>query len=262
MSAHVHPINADRTAPLMLLFYKSLSALNLPAKCKIFFWRLMHNFLPTFANLQQRKLQVRNTCRFCEASAESSVHFAFYHYSLVGLPPVPTMHHINFCEDFASWFTQVTKRQQLLIVITYWALWYARNELVYEGSTFSAVKVSSFILAFILELESSVADPAPKSLIKDVKWFPPEGNITKFNFDASFNTDSHSSVSGIVARDSHGFIMAACTYPHSRIADAFIAEAVACEKVVSFAIELGFCSVLIEGDSLSVIKKLNSTLAD
>ncbi|KAK8502459.1 hypothetical protein V6N13_130491 [Hibiscus sabdariffa] len=46
------------------------------------------------------------------------------------------------------------------------------------------------------------------------------------------------------------------------IADAFIAEAVACEKAVSFAIELGFHSVLIEVDSLTVIKKLNSTLAD
>ncbi|KAK8580316.1 hypothetical protein V6N12_070594 [Hibiscus sabdariffa] len=150
----------------------------------------------------------------------------------------------------------------MLIVIVYWGLWYARNELVHGGPTFSAIKVSSFILAFILEFESLVADPTPKSLIKDVKWFPLDDNIVKFNFDAYFNTDSKSSVSGIVARESHGLIMAACIYPHLGIADAFIAEAVACEKAVSFALELDFRWVQIEGDTLSVIKKLNSTLMD
>ncbi|KAK9004257.1 hypothetical protein V6N11_002063 [Hibiscus sabdariffa] len=88
------------------------------------------------------------------------------------------------------------------------------------------------------------------------------GSIIKLNFDASFNSASNSSVSGIVARDSHGFILAACTCPHRGIADAFIAEAVACEKAVSFALDLGFRSVQIEGDSLSVIKKINSTAMD
>ncbi|KAL4280660.1 hypothetical protein GQ457_03G022750 [Hibiscus cannabinus] len=56
--------------------------------------------------------------------------------------------------------------------------------------------------------------------------------------------------------------MAACTYPHMRVADAFMAEAMACEQAVTFAIELGFRSVQVEGDSLSVIKKLVSAAPD
>ncbi|KAK8490128.1 hypothetical protein V6N13_097283 [Hibiscus sabdariffa] len=56
--------------------------------------------------------------------------------------------------------------------------------------------------------------------------------------------------------------MAACYFPHSGVTDAFIAEAFACEKAVSLAIDLGFRSVQIEGDSLSVIKKLQSVAAD
>ncbi|KAK8484205.1 hypothetical protein V6N12_057198 [Hibiscus sabdariffa] len=56
--------------------------------------------------------------------------------------------------------------------------------------------------------------------------------------------------------------MATCTYPHTGIADAFAAEAIACERVVTFAIDLGFRSVHIEGDSLSIIKKLNSSALD
>ncbi|KAK8510277.1 hypothetical protein V6N13_103869 [Hibiscus sabdariffa] len=52
--------------------------------------------------------------------------------------------------------------------------------------------------------------------------------------------------------------MAACTFPHSAVADAFTAEALACETAVTFATDLGFRSVQVEGDSLSIIKKLNA----
>ncbi|KAK8551365.1 hypothetical protein V6N12_040009 [Hibiscus sabdariffa] len=234
MSSSQHPINVEPNAAIMLSFYKSLWELNLPAK----------------------------------SAAESVTHFALLCpitlgiFDSVGCSSVPTTPQLEFCETLTSWFIQSTKRDQSLIVISYWALWYAKNEIIHESRPFSAISVSSFILSFLLELESSIVVPASNSLIKDVKWFPPDGSIIKLNFDASFNSASNSSVSGIVARDSHGFILAACTCPHRGIADAFIAEAVACEKAVSFALDLGFRSVQIEGDSLSVIKKINSTAMD
>ncbi|KAK9005803.1 hypothetical protein V6N11_043223 [Hibiscus sabdariffa] len=67
---------------------------------------------------------------------------------------------------------------------------------------------------------------------------------------------------GIIAHDSQGLIMAACTYPHSRVADAFTAKAMACERAVIFAIDLGFRSIHVEGDSLTIIKKLTSATLD
>ncbi|MBA0670465.1 hypothetical protein Goklo_025098, partial [Gossypium klotzschianum] len=52
--------------------------------------------------------------------------------------------------------------------------------------------------------------------------------------------------------------MVACTYPHYGIVDAFVAEAQACEQAINFMVDLGFRLVQVEGDSLTVIKKLNS----
>ncbi|KAK8655731.1 hypothetical protein V6N13_108298 [Hibiscus sabdariffa] len=95
-------------------------------------------------------------------------------------------------------------------------------------------------------------------VIKDVQWFPFDDDTIKVNFDEPFNIASKSFISRIIARDSRGLIMVACTYPHSGVVDTFIEEAIACEKVVTFAINLGFCSMHVEGDSLSVIKKLAS----
>ncbi|KAL4281826.1 hypothetical protein GQ457_03G008560 [Hibiscus cannabinus] len=46
-------------------------------------------------------------------------------------------------------------------------------------------------------------------------------NVIKLNFDASFDIHSNESFSGVICRDNAGFIMAACTTPHSHVADAF-----------------------------------------
>ncbi|MBA0878796.1 hypothetical protein Goshw_022034 [Gossypium schwendimanii] len=50
--------------------------------------------------------------------------------------------------------------------------------------------------------------------------------------------------------------MGACTYPYERVVDAFVIEARAYERALLFAIDIGFRSILLEGDSLSIIKKL------
>ncbi|KAK8686400.1 hypothetical protein V6N13_125425 [Hibiscus sabdariffa] len=46
------------------------------------------------------------------------------------------------------------------------------------------------------------------------------------------------------------------------VADAFTAEALVCETAITFASDLGFSSVQVEGDSLSIIKKLNVATMD
>ncbi|KAK5825675.1 hypothetical protein PVK06_020533 [Gossypium arboreum] len=56
--------------------------------------------------------------------------------------------------------------------------------------------------------------------------------------------------------------MGACTYPHSHVVDAFVAEARACERAIWFARELGFQHIQIEGDSLAIIKKLQLDTLD
>lgn len=59
-----------------------------------------------------------------------------------------------------------------------------------------------------------------------------------------------------IARNEQGEIMGACFYPFCEVADVFVAEARACEKAVLFTLEMGFSRVVIEGDSLTIIKKL------
>ncbi|KAK8713134.1 hypothetical protein V6N13_148359 [Hibiscus sabdariffa] len=182
--------------------------------------------------------------------------------SLVGLPSILTVHNQDFTANFATWFLQADKKNKQVIVLTFWAIWFARNNLIHEGTVCSVTKVSTFVLAYLRELDSLAALAIPAKLSKDVKWIPPVGDFFKLNFDASFDSALKASVSRIIARDSYGLILAACYSHHSGVADAFIAEAFACEKAVSLAIDLGFRSEQIEGDSLTIIKKLQSASVD
>lgn len=59
-----------------------------------------------------------------------------------------------------------------------------------------------------------------------------------------------------------GRIVGSCTYPFDGIQDAFVAEAWACERTLIFAVEMGFCNIQVEGDSLSIIKNIKSSRKD
>ncbi|KAH1047198.1 hypothetical protein J1N35_037982 [Gossypium stocksii] len=56
--------------------------------------------------------------------------------------------------------------------------------------------------------------------------------------------------------------MGACTYRFDDMADVAVAEARACERAMVFASELGCKRIMVEGDSLITIKKLNSKEED
>ncbi|MBA0575815.1 hypothetical protein Golob_024987, partial [Gossypium lobatum] len=64
--------------------------------------------------------------------------------------------------------------------------------------------------------------------------------------------NSNFSISAVLARDSEGLIIGACTYPLEDVADAFVAEARACERALYFARDMDFRKVVLEGDLLTV----------
>ncbi|KAG8488805.1 hypothetical protein CXB51_016808 [Gossypium anomalum] len=94
--------------------------------------------------------------------------------------------------------------------------------------------------------------------VVEVSWQPPPGDIIKINFDTSFNQGTGKSVSRILARNREGLIMAACTFPWENILDSMMAEAMACLQVVTMAEEMRFQDIIVEGDALTIIRKLNS----
>ncbi|MBA0874185.1 hypothetical protein Goshw_013102 [Gossypium schwendimanii] len=76
-------------------------------------------------------------------------------------------------------------------------------------------------------------------------WAPLIPNNVKLNYYTSFIATLKRSISSVIARNESGEILAACTYPHYGVADAFTTEARVCEQKVAFAQELGFRSIVV-----------------
>ncbi|KAK8497417.1 hypothetical protein V6N13_000207 [Hibiscus sabdariffa] len=95
-----------------------------------------------------------------------------------------------------------------------------------------------------------------------IGWSGPVEDVIKCNFDSAYDALSRESMSGFIFCDNDGLIMAAGVSFHRHVADTFVVEALACLQATIFAKDLGFAKVVIEGDSLTVIKKVCSSTPD
>ncbi|MBA0580610.1 hypothetical protein Gorai_022819 [Gossypium raimondii] len=85
---------------------------------------------------------------------------------------------------------------------------------------------------------------------------PSEPHV-KLNFDATYKGNTKRSYSRFVIHNSNGQIIGSGVIQNKNVSDAFSAEALSCLQGLSFAKEMGFNFVMVEGDSRSTITKIN-----
>ncbi|KAK9042476.1 hypothetical protein V6N11_017546 [Hibiscus sabdariffa] len=120
-------------------------------------------------------------------------------------------------------------------IILIWGIWHAMNKLVHEGLSQRASEVVSFCMSYVREIEDVSA-----------------------SHDSDFDMVEHSSISGVVVRDSEGQLLGSCVRLNSTIASCFAVEAQAVIQGLNFARDLGCLYVTLKSDSLTVISKPRS----
>lgn len=84
----------------------------------------------------------------------------------------------------------------------------------------------------------------------------------KINFDGAYDGTHHQSASGIVIRNEEGVVLLSCSEIHHGVTSAFAAKAIACRKAVQIGFEHEWPKIIIEGDSLTIIKKCTNKSQD
>ncbi|KAL4355028.1 hypothetical protein GQ457_06G021420 [Hibiscus cannabinus] len=180
----------------------------------------------------------------------------------LALPVVSTQVAGLWKDWVASYFATLTARNKRVLLVLYWSIWFSRNKVVHEGIHTSADESMTFVEAYIRE-QDTLGRMLPNAIpVRESYWQAPSESEIKFNFDSVFNSRSGSATTGVIGQNNRGMIMAACSFPHRDVVDAFAAEAYACKQAVLLAKDLGFLRAIIEGDSLKLIKKLISDRAD
>ncbi|MBA0651962.1 hypothetical protein Goklo_019252, partial [Gossypium klotzschianum] len=87
------------------------------------------------------------------------------------------------------------------------------------------------------------------------RWSHPPSEFVKINFGGAYDGQHYQSTLGIMARNDDGIVLLSCSEIHQGVASAFAAEAIACRKAVQIGIEKQWPTIIIEVDSLAIIKK-------
>ncbi|MBA0707508.1 hypothetical protein Golax_019548, partial [Gossypium laxum] len=90
----------------------------------------------------------------------------------------------------------------------------------------------------------------------------PESSYVKINFDVAFNKQGNRSCSGIVIRDLNSLVLGSKAVLNVNIPVMFAAEALTCVQMIQMGLDQCFTTMKVEGDALSVVKKLQTDVED
>lgn len=91
------------------------------------------------------------------------------------------------------------------------------------------------------------------------RWKPSESDVYQVNYDgAIFGEQGRASI-GVVIQNSEGAVMASLSQQVHLPTTVAQIKVMAARKAVEFALEIGLTKVIIEGDSDTIYRELNST---
>jgi hypothetical protein len=125
-----------------------------------------------------------------------------------------------------------------------------------------------FLRCYILETASSQLENFSKaeagrrmgtivcSVPEVVKWSKPNPGWIKLNWDAAIDSGKQKMGIGIIARDHTGSILFAVCASRPHVIEPTTAKVVAVWKLANVCSSLGLSKIVLEGDSLEVVKAL------
>lgn len=119
-----------------------------------------------------------------------------------------------------------------------------------------------FIRGYCAEL-AILATSALRSIPSTiVHWSLSPVNVVKVNVDDGCILAQRKVCLEVITKDEYGQILGACSWLTNQVSTVFAAEALAVVCGLRFAYDMGFLLVMLDGDSKSVIDKINDSLED
>lgn len=280
VSSGYHVIRADALAgtpqPSSSLsppkeLWETIWSASVPQKVKLFLWKVCSNALAVKRNLFCRRISPSDLCPVCLQEPETTEHtFLLCPWTRAVWFGSPLQWNISpvGLSSFSTWLlagfrfltgveTNPSDAIATLCMIV-WGIWKGRNRVVFnsEGpcpsNTLFQIQhmIQDIHLCKTIQTERVIQGrgiiPEPK------RWKPPIPGVIKINTDTSWSNRSPVCVSGVVARDDRGTLVAvqsSRSFAHS----ALMAEAVAMREGAILAQSLGLQDIILETDCLLLV---------
>jgi hypothetical protein len=164
--------------------------------------------------------------------------------------------------DARSWLSVLTStlthEEMTRVVVTMWAIWYARRKVILENSFQSPLSTHNFVERFISELCLINPQKIQQSCNKASKprWIPPPAGVAKINVDATVSKNSDHGSAAAVARDESGRFPGVSALVIEGITELELLEALACREGMSLAKDLFLHKIKLASDFANVVRSI------
>ncbi|KAL0399727.1 UNVERIFIED_CONTAM: putative mitochondrial protein [Sesamum radiatum] len=263
------PCSSSRAAAETAWWRKVWPA-RVPNKVKVFIWRACLNALPTGVNLRKRASICQVMCPLCGDGSEDVLHVLLrcpFASQVWGLISLAADFKVGGKQGELLWMQSVASQLDAqsfgLFMCVCWALWWFRNRSAMEGERVTPVHVATFAPQFLNSfLHQAAASSSPPNSSTPSSWKAPPLEHVKINFDGAVVGEKSEMGIGVIARDSQGQCVAWMTHRIRRAGFGELAESWAAREAIQFALRRGWRRVVLEGDCLNLIRKLNAGQGD
>ena len=177
-------IAADRNS------WSQLWKVRVPCKISVFVWRLAHTSIPMGLVRHERNMAESPACSICEAGEDNWLHSLLsccMARCVWALGDEELLEHVipNQNTDARLWlfwlFESTSQRDLTRVLVTMWAIWWARRKAIHENEFQSPLSTMSFIKRFledlgIVESQKIIPTPTP-TVLRARTWLPPDGEV-------------------------------------------------------------------------------------
>ncbi|KAM6562205.1 hypothetical protein CsatB_022203 [Cannabis sativa] len=250
-------------------FWKILWTLKVPHKAKDLVWRAASNCLATKRNLCIKKVLVESNCPMCDVFAETEWHllvacdFAWSCFNVAGLAAVARDSFSSLLPWLEATANSVTSEMMGRVIMLCWALWAARNDLVWK----QRVRRVSDVVAFAnLSLDQWIKAQGKGNLpllspLKEgdgaEQWLKPFSGF-KLNVDAAIFASSFKHGFGCVVRNSDGDLVSVFAGIKDGSVAPELAESIGIREALSWLKNNAYTRATIESDSLVCVEAIRS----
>ena len=268
--------------------YNSRWGKRIPNTIAIFWWKVLHNWLPVDKILKKKGITIASKCQCC-FHEETIMHVLLFNTEVhkvwvwfSGLFQVQLSPHANVISRYKHWlyssdYAGKNHIRTLVPILIGWFSWLARNEAKHKGKAIRSeaiiLKIMNFIqlshMAKPFERSFWLGDfqiaehwllniaPSPPLKIQAVYWEKPPAHWVKMNTDGSFNHLSKKGAAGGILRDEEGRILK-CFQTYLGETSVLYAELLGIWQGLKTCTDLSLRNVIIESDSQVAILLIQS----
>ncbi|XP_040245695.1 uncharacterized protein [Aegilops tauschii subsp. strangulata] len=253
--------------------WKDLWHTKVPAKLRVFLWRLAQHSMPSMDVLHHRHMSTTHLCALC-GCADSWRHALFdctMSRCIWSLSEASLVEQVSMNTDTnaRNWLfamhDHLPQKEFVVLAVTLWSVWKARRKAIYEGIFQSPDSTHQFIQAYLRDLdtlEETGSKPPERRQCRPTHWINPPDAMFKFNVDAAVPQSQRRGIAVAICRDHDGIFQGASALVVKGVYDPPTVEALAIREALALAADLNIQSAHVASDCRTVvddIKQRNPT---